>query len=140
MKKLLLLPHRVQIIFVCEGIVVHPHSRYVQKHIYKKSYIFVHTNHKVMHVENRCRRKRATRTSSRRSAHRRVQLRLRRELNEDASRADVPHADGQVQRAVPSPPRYRSCVRRARDAPHTSPLRAARMLSFPFKGSSIFDV
>lgn len=91
-----------------------------------------------MHVENWYYRRHATKTSSLRSAHRTVQQQQQRELNGDAPRADVPHADGQVQRVAPLPPQYRSCVLRARDAPHTFPLRAARTLSSPFKESSIF--
>lgn len=90
-----------------------------------------------MHVENWCYRRHATRTSSQRSAHRTVQQQPQRGLNGDALRADVPRADGQVQRAAPLPPQYRSCVQRVRDA-HTFPLRAARMPSSPFKESSIF--
>lgn len=106
--------------------------------IYLRGKIIACTNHKAMHVESRCHRRHATKTSSRHSARRTVRPRPQRGLNEGAPRVDGPRADGQVQRAVPSPSRCRSCVQRARGAPHTFPLRAARTPSFPFKESSTF--
>lgn len=89
-----------------------------------------YTNHKARRAGSRRRRRRATRTSSRHFARRRV--RPRRGSSADAPRAGVPHADDPDRRADPSPMRFRSRDRRARDAPRMSPLRAARTPSSPF--------